>query len=148
MKKIIIILLTVLFTLGGCNKQKIKFKKTSRGEIEYYFVKINKNNPQPETGGGAIIEVKAFWKDSLMFNSKEISPDFAVMIKSKDSGTIDKALTMMHEDDSAIFKLNAVKFLTQTANAAIPGRDDALDQNDFLHQTKKVLTPTTSSQTA
>ncbi len=140
MKKTAIILFTFLLTLAACKKQNTKFEKTEDG-IEYHFVEENKNNPQPETDGGAIIDVKAYWQDSLMFDSREVSPDFAVVIKSKDPGTIDKALTMMHEGDSAIFKLNAVKFLTKTANAAIPEDMKPTDKMTFYIRLKKVLTP-------
>ncbi len=141
MRKLVLLgLILGLVLVSSCKKKNSEFRKTSDG-IEYRFVEKNPKNPQPQYKGGAIIDVKAYWKDSLMFDSREVSHKFAVMIRDTAPGTIDRALMMMHQGDSAIFRLNAVKFLTKTANMAIPKGMTKDDLMEFHIRLKQVLTP-------
>ncbi len=137
-----VLLLVFVLVLGlNCHKKsKQYFSKTADG-IEYRFIELNKKNPQPQYKGGAIIDVKVYWHDSLMFNSAEVSKNFAVMIRDTFPGSIDNALMMMHQGDSAVFKLDAIKFLTKTANMAIPKGMKHGDKMTFYIRLKRVLTP-------
>ncbi len=136
------LLLVFMLILGlNCHKKPEQyFSKTADG-IEYHFIEQNKKNPQPQYKGGAIIDVKVYWHDSLMFNSAEVSKNFAVMIRDTFPGSIDNALMMMHQGDSAVFKLDAIKFLTKTANMAIPKGMKPGDKMTFYIRLKRVLTP-------
>ena len=143
MKTNFFVLLFVFVLVLGLNchkKSKQYFSKTADG-IEYRFIEQNKKNPQPQYKGGAIIDVKVYWHDSLMFNSAEVSKNFAVMIRDTFPGSIDNALMMMHQGDSAVFKLDAIKFLTKTANMAIPKGMKPGDKMTFYIRLKRVLTP-------
>ncbi len=134
-------LIAILSISTGCHhKNKNKFQKTPDG-IEYRFIQENTHNPSPQYKGGAIIDVKVYWRDSLMFDSKEVSDKYAVMIRDTFPGSIANALMMMHQGDSAIFKLDAIKFLTKTANMAIPKGMKPGDKMTFYIRLKKVLTP-------
>jgi len=138
-KTLIITAILATLAISGCkNKEKIHFKKAENG-IEYYFVEQNKKNPQPKEKGGAIIDVKAYWKDSLIFDSRDVSPEFMVVIKNEYPGSIDQALQMMHQGDSAIFRLDAVKFLTKTANMKVPEYIKPGDKLTFYIRMQEVL---------
>ncbi len=134
-------LIAALILLPSCHHtKKNQFKKTAGG-IEYRFIEENPHNAKPQYKGGAIIDVKVYWRDSLMFDSKEVSDKYAVMIRDTFPGSIANALMMMHQGDSAIFKLDAIKFLTKTANMAIPKGMKPGDRMTFYIRLKKVLTP-------
>ncbi len=146
MKKTVYLLIIVALVLNACS-HKPKFKKTPDG-IEYYIIQSHPKAPSPKPGGGAVLDVKVYWKDSLMFNSrKDLKSDFVVMIhKNSYPGSIDHALQLLHQGDSAIIKLNAIKFLTRTVNMAIPKGMTQKDTLTFYLRLKKVLSPKVVTQ--
>jgi len=139
-KKIFLYLFFVLsITFVACKKKQV-FRTTEDG-IKYYFIEKNNNAKQPKLGGGAIIDVDVYWKDSLIFSSNDLQNDFIVVVKDTSAASIDRAIMMMHQGDSAIFKLNAVKFLINKVNMTIPKGMTNKDEMIFYIRLRKVLSP-------
>ncbi len=139
MRQVVYLFAIMMVVLFSC-KRKERFH-TSEDGIQYYFVERNKRAPQPQVGGGAVINVRVYWRDSLMFDSHDLPSQFTVTIQDTTPGSIDRALMMMHQGDSAVFRLNAVKFLTRKVNMAIPREMTPGDTMVFYIRLVKVLSP-------
>ncbi len=137
-KTFFLVIVAIVALLSGCKKRP--YFQTKDG-IEYHFVEHHRSGPSPVLGGGALLDIKVYWKDSLMFSSRELHHDFNVMIKDTAEGSIDRALMMMHQGDSAIFRLNAYNFLTHKVNMAIPKGMTPEDKLTFYIRLKRVLSP-------
>lgn len=98
------------------------FQKGENG-LEYKFIIENKNERQPQPGD--IIEVSMFYtnaQDSIIYDTREFSKAFKMKVKNPtiNGGTIDDAILLMHKGDSAIFKVDAVRFFTETKQEEVP----------------------------
>ncbi len=112
-----ILLSSVLFT--AC-KKAVKFKTTSDG-LEYRFIKTDNKSEKAEINDALIVDMKLYWNDSLMFNSRDVSLNYKLKLeKPHISGSLNEGLEMMHKGDSAIFKIDAYKFYTITADIPAP----------------------------
>ncbi len=139
MKRFLFFISLLIIVLPACTKRQ-KFRTGPDG-IQYYFVKKHRHSASPKFGGGATIDVRVFWRDSLMFDSKDMPRKFTVIIQDTANGSIDRALMMMHQGDSAIFKLNAVNFLTHKVNMALPKGMTRKDKMTFYIRLLRVLSP-------
>ena len=74
-----------------------------------------------------------------MFDSHDLPQKFTVVIKDTMPGSIDRALMMMHQGDSAVFVLNAIKFLTHKVNMKIPEGMTQSDSMFFYIRLRQVL---------
>ncbi len=139
MRRLGLVIILLIIILSACNK-KHRFRRTPDG-IQYYFVERHSHGPKPFVGGGAVIDVRVYWQDSLMFDSRDLPEKFTVVINDTMPGSIDRALMMMHQGDSAVFKLNAIKFLTHKVNMQIPVGMTAQDSMMFYIRLRQVLSP-------
>ncbi len=113
MKKLILVFL--LLGIIACQKEQ-QWNKTPSG-IQYIFFKQNSQAPQPQIGQAAILDVNIYYEDSLLFSSKEMPDAFVLPIDTpKCQGCIGEAILMLHQGDSALFKIDAVKFFKYNAN--------------------------------
>jgi FKBP-type peptidyl-prolyl cis-trans isomerase len=97
------------------NPEKI-FQKTKSG-LEYRYIISNRNKKQAKIGD--IVHIDMEYRtdnDSVIFNSKSVDNDFKMHLlpPSHLGGSIEEAFLMMMEGDSAIFRIDAVNFLTKT----------------------------------
>ncbi|HNQ69179.1 MAG TPA: FKBP-type peptidyl-prolyl cis-trans isomerase [Bacteroidales bacterium] len=92
------------------------FRKTNSG-LEYRFVGSGKGKKYPKVGDVLYIDMTyKTEKDSVLFRSREIDKNFKMRLEvpSHPGGCIEQAFMMMKEGDSAVFKIDAVNFLTYT----------------------------------
>ncbi|MBN2890527.1 MAG: FKBP-type peptidyl-prolyl cis-trans isomerase [Bacteroidales bacterium] len=128
MHKTILYLSTILIILASCKDQQT-FKKTDDG-LEYLFIEENDNNEKPSYGDALVLDMKFYWNDSLLFNSREISIDYRLLLSEpKHEGSIYEGLAMMHLGDSAVFKIDAFSFYNSTAEIPSP---DCIRKGDRL----------------
>ncbi len=112
---IFIVLVAMSCSEGG-------FKKADGG-LEYKFIVKNAHHLQPTYND--IINVSMYYtteKDSVLYDTRETGTVFRLKLKqtSDKKGTIDDGLLLMHEGDSAIFKVDAVRFFTETRGEDVP----------------------------
>lgn len=116
------IYLSVLLTILIISCSTSKFKNDGNG-LEYYIVE---SHPQNRIANpGEIMEVSMYYtdeKDSILYDTREFPNVFKMKIKapSPNGGTIDDGILLMHEGDSAIFKVDAIRFYTETKNEQVP----------------------------
>lgn len=120
MNKLLIILFFISFLFISCSNNE--FKSDGFG-LEYKFIVENKNERQPIPG--EIIEVSMYYtdyKDSILYDTREFTRFFKMKVRnpSSNGGTIDDAILLMHKGDSAIFKVDAIKFFTETKQENVP----------------------------
>lgn len=101
-------------------KQETKFIKTDSG-LEYKFITKKDTSEIPQKDFGLLVDMKFYWNDSLLFDSRELSLDYRILLKDtiKD-GSIYEGLSMMHLGDSAIFKVDAYEFYHITSGIPMP----------------------------
>lgn len=117
--KIKLFIFSSIILLFACNKEQ-KFKKTDGG-LEYCFIETNDSAKTPNYDDALIIDMKFYWNDSLMFNTRDISLDYKLRLeKPQVPGSLNEGLELMHIGDSAIFKVDAYKFYTITADISTP----------------------------
>jgi len=119
MKSYLLFLLAVFF-LTACKNDN--FKNDGNG-LEYKFIISNPNNRIATPG--EIMEVVMCYtteKDSILYDTREFTDKFKLKIKnpSVHGGTIDDGILLMHEGDSAIFKVDAIRFYTETKQEEVP----------------------------
>ena len=113
-----ILIVATLLTFSSCGGER--FEKNEAGLL-YYFVLNNQENPRPEVGDVMDIRVKYYVEDSLsMDNRLFLSLDSA----RHSGGSIETGLAMLHEGDSAIFKLKAKPFYLYSLRRPYPDEFD------------------------
>jgi len=134
--KIILGILIISF-LHSCEK---KFNKTESG-IEYRF--IQKNSQTKKINPGDIVELNMKYtneRDSVLYDTYELMSPFRIRVSENIlPGTIDEALNLMNEEDSAIFKLDAEKFFVETKKEEIPAYIKPGEKLIFYIKVKKVI---------
>jgi len=110
--------LTIIIT--SCSNER--FKNDGNG-LEYNIVESNPKNRIANPG--EIMEVSMYYtneKDSILYDTREFPDIFKMKIKetSPNGGTIDDGILLMHEGDSAIFKVDAIRFFAETKNEKVP----------------------------
>lgn len=120
MKFIYLHIFSVLLFLSSC-KDQLNFQTTDSG-LEYAFVEENTSNLLPKVGDGLVVDMKFYWNDSLLFDTREVALDYRIQLsESPRDGSIYEGFAMMHIGDSAIFKVDAYEFYQLTS--AIPSPD-------------------------
>ncbi len=138
---IILILWFAGFLSISCNSNK-SFQKDESG-LEYKFIVENKNERQPQPGD--IIEITMYYttpNDSILYDTREFTKMFRMKVKnpSLNGGTIDDAILLMHKGDSAIFKVDAVRFFTETKQEEAPKFIKSGDKLTFYIKLHNVYT--------
>jgi FKBP-type peptidyl-prolyl cis-trans isomerase FkpA len=129
MKIIYLQIFAVLLFFSSC-KNQLNFQTTESG-LEYAFVEENDTNLLPKIGDGLVVDMKFYWNDSLLFNTREVALDYRIhLIESAHDGSIYEGFAMMHIGDSAIFKIDAYKFYQLTS---------ALPSPDCIHKGDKLI---------
>ncbi|MCX7954738.1 MAG: FKBP-type peptidyl-prolyl cis-trans isomerase [Bacteroidales bacterium] len=139
MKYLLVIHLLPIALIFSCSND---FKKTKSG-IEYKIITENKENKRVLPGN--IITLSMYYttiNDSILYDTRELTTPFRIKIsKNIVAGTIDEALCLLHEGDSAIFKLNAIKFFTETKKEDVPSFIKTDDEKlTFYVKVLKVMT--------
>jgi len=97
------------------NPDKV-FQKTESG-LEYKYIQSGKTNKYPKVGDVLYLDMTYKTEtDSILFKSRDIDKDFKMRLEvpSHSGGCIEQAFMMMKEGDSAVFKIDAINFFTQT----------------------------------
>jgi len=124
----------------SCKKDQ-KFQQTVSG-IEYLFVEHNDTAQSPNYGDGLVLDMRFYWNDSLLFNSREISMTYRLkLFEPSYKGCIYEGLAMMSVGDSAIFKVDAYSFFTLTAEIPSPDYIKKGDKLTFYIRLIDIMTP-------
>lgn len=119
MKQLLLFFIALYF-LGACKNND--FKNDGNG-LEYKWIENNPTNRAATPG--EIMELSMYYsteKDSILYDTREFTDVFKMKIKnaSAQGGTIDDGFLLLHEGDSAIFKVDAVRFFVETKNEEVP----------------------------
>lgn len=132
-----LIFLSLFFIQCSGNKQ---FNQSKSG-LEYKFISENKNSENPKLKDIIEINVKIYSKDTLIFNSSELSSQYRIELLDTSKGLIYEAISMMHVGDSAHFLINAANFYTKSANIPIPQQIRPNEKLLFVIRLDNILTP-------
>ncbi len=134
------IIMVFCLLLASCSSEEFKI---TEGGILYKFIVLNENNRQPSPGD--IIEVTMYYKapnDSILYDTREFGHVFRMKVKNPTTqgGTIDDAILMLHKGDSAIIKVDAVRFFTETKNEEVPSFIKPGDKLTFYIKVHNIYT--------
>jgi len=138
MKKIELILIVIfLFSISSC----ITTKQTTKTGIKYKFVDKNKKDRQPKVDDFIFLDVEYLINDSILFESKVLNSDLKInFIEPIYEGDVNEGLALMHEGDSLVFWIDAVKFYEKNMGE-IPAYVKDNDMIEFRIRMNKVLSP-------
>jgi len=130
------IFLVSALSLKAQSGEKINWKKSATG-LEYSILRHNekskKSNPSDFITLNLSYSIKKNGIDSTIFNSKTAIPQGKMILQIQESaykGDILEGISMLSENDSALFKLKADSFFLKTVRAeAIP---PFLKPNDII----------------
>lgn len=118
------------------------FLKTATG-IEYKIVKASKSRRTPKVGDVLYMSMsyKAEKNDSLLFSSSDLNEEFRMRLAApSDKGCIEEALMLLHEGDSAVIKVDAIKFFVKSQGKVnIPAFIKKGDRLVFNIKLKKIV---------
>lgn len=118
------------------------FLKTANG-IEYKIVKASKSKRTPNVGDVMYMNMsyRTERTDSLLFASSELGEEFRMRLAApRDKGCIEEALMLLHEGDSAVIKVDAIKFFVKSqGKASIPAFIKKGDRLVFNVKMKKIV---------
>lgn len=118
------------------------FLKTANG-IEYKIVKASKSKRTPNVGDVMYMNMsyRTERTDSLLFASSDLGEEFRMRLAApSDKGCIEEALMLLHEGDSAVIKVDAIKFFVKTqGKASIPAFIKKGDRLVFNVRMKKIV---------
>jgi FKBP-type peptidyl-prolyl cis-trans isomerase FkpA len=116
-----VLVFSLLIFIFSCSSDN--FKSDSSG-MKYRFIEEQVQNKQPFTGDIVLIYMSYKTEsDSVLFDTRELhgQPFRMKLHKPPTSGgTIDNAMAMMHEGDSACFMVDAEKFYLLTKGTEVP----------------------------
>ncbi len=115
------ILIVLIFSILACNNSE-SYNKHSSG-LEYLILKKSANKNQAKEGDIVELNLKYYTdKDSLLFNSREFTSSFKMMVKpnSHKAGCFEEALKMMQIGDRYRFKIKTDSFYIKTQKTKIP----------------------------
>lgn len=140
MKHTFLAILFLFVFLNSCS-DKVSFEQTETG-LEYAFVEVNDTNQTPNVGDGLIIDMKFYWNDSLLFDTREIALDYRITLRDpQKKGVIYQGMSMMHIGDSAIFKIDALNFYNFSADLPSPACIRKGDKLTFHVRLIDIMTP-------
>ena len=118
------------------------FLKTANG-IEYKVVKASKSKRTPNVGDVMYMNMsyRTERTDSLLFASSDLGEEFRMRLAApSDKGCIEEALMLLHEGDSAVIKVDAIKFFVKSqGKASIPAFIKKGDRLVFNVRMKKIV---------
>lgn len=118
------------------------FLKTANG-IEYKIVKASKSKRTPNVGDVMYMNMsyRTERTDSLLFASSDLGEEFRMRLAApSDKGCIEEALMLLHEGDSAVIKVDAIKFFVKSqGKASIPAFIKKGDRLVFNVKMKKIV---------
>ncbi len=118
------------------------FLKTANG-IEYKIVKASKSKRTPNVGDVMYMNMsyRTERTDSLLFASSDLGEEFRMrLVAPSDKGCIEEALMLLHEGDSAVIKVDAIKFFVKSqGKASIPAFIKKGDRLVFNVKMKKIV---------
>lgn len=118
------------------------FLKTANG-IEYKIVKASKSKHTPNVGDVMYMNMsyRTERTDSLLFASSDLGEEFRMrLVAPSDKGCIEEALMLLHEGDSAVIKVDAIKFFVKSqGKASIPAFIKKGDRLVFNVKMKKIV---------
>ncbi len=118
------------------------FLKTANG-IEYKIVKASKSKRTPNVGDVMYMNMsyRTERTDSLLFASSDLGEEFRMRLAApSDKGCIEEALMLLHEGDSAVIKIDAIKFFVKSqGKASIPAFIKKGDRLVFNVRMKKIV---------
>ena len=118
------------------------FLKTATG-IEYKVVKASKSRRTPKVGDVMYMDMtyRTEKTDSLLFASSDLGEDFRMRLAApSDKGCIEEAFMLLHEGDSVVIKVDAIKFFVKSqGRASIPAYIKKGDRLVFNVKMKKIL---------
>ena len=133
-----IVVISMFFS--ACSNEPV-FEITDDG-LEYYFVERNDTNQSVNIGDGLVVDMKFFWNDSLLFNTREIAVDYRIeLVAPNEKGSIYDGLAMMKLGDSAIFIVDAFNFYHLTASIPTPNCIRKGDKLRFQIRLIDIMTP-------
>lgn len=92
------------------------FQKTHSG-IEYRIIESHQKAKQLKIGDILYLNMEYRTQDSILFNSKDLDETFKIRLNRPSCpGSIEEALLLLKEGDSAVFKIDAVKYFINTQN--------------------------------
>ncbi|MBR6067437.1 MAG: FKBP-type peptidyl-prolyl cis-trans isomerase [Bacteroidales bacterium] len=118
------------------------FLKTANG-IEYKIIKVSKSKRTPNVGDVMYMNMsyRTERTDSLLFASSDLGEEFRMrLVAPSDKGCIEEALMLLHEGDSAVIKVDAIKFFVKSqGKASIPAFIKKGDRLVFNVRMKKIV---------
>jgi len=117
-KFVLIIVLSLIF--AQCNTSD--FQNNDNG-LQYKFLKEKENGLKPKIGNFVEIKIRyADSKDSLMFDSKELTGAFRIELKTKNRNklSLERAIIMLKVGERALFKIPADSFYINNKNENPP----------------------------
>jgi len=118
------------------------FLKTATG-IEYKIVNASKSRKTPNVGDVMYMNMSYSTEngDSLLFSSSDLSEEFKMRLAApSDKGCIEEAFMLMHEGDSAVIKVDAIKFFVKSqGTASIPAFIRKGDRLVFNVKMRKIV---------
>lgn len=118
------------------------FLKTANG-IEYKIVKASKSKRTPNVGDVMYMNMsyRTERTDSLLFASSDLGEEFRMrLVAPSDKGCIEEALMLLHEGDSTVIKVDAIKFFVKSqGKASIPAFIKKGDRLVFNVRMKKIV---------
>ena len=144
MQRLIILLCSTMFALSACHKSSQNQYETTEGGLQYVYRDKSHFDIAPQPGNKLLLDVKYFdEKDSLLFNSQDISPRFIMDFDKPETpgATINDAFAMMHEGDSLSVLINAYKFYLGAGQVEELKKIDSTKMLRFELRLKKILSP-------
>ena len=144
MQRLIILLCSTMFVLIACHKSSQNQYETTEGGLHYVYRDKSHSDIAPQPGNKLLLDVKYFdEKDSLLFNSQDISPRFIMDFDKPETpgATINDAFAMMHEGDSLSVLINAYKFYLGAGQVEELKKIDSTKMLRFELRLKKILSP-------
>jgi FKBP-type peptidyl-prolyl cis-trans isomerase len=133
-----------MFALSACHKSSQNQYETTEGGLQYVYRDKSHSDIAPQPGNKLLLDVKYFdEKDSLLFNSQDISPRFIMDFDKPETpgATINDAFAMMHEGDSLSVLINAYKFYLGAGQVEELKKIDSTKMLRFELRLKKILSP-------
>ena len=119
------------------------FLKTATG-IEYKIVKASKSRKMPKVGDVMYMNMSYSTEkgDSLLFSSSDLNEEFKMRLAApSDKGCIEEAFMLLHEGDSAVIKVDAIKFFVKSqGRTSVPAFIRKGDRLVFNVKMKKIVT--------
>jgi FKBP-type peptidyl-prolyl cis-trans isomerase FkpA len=138
----LMICLSCVFFILSCSKENEW--TTAESGVEYKFIERNKNGKQPKLHDVLKMDISyKNQKDSVLY---EGDIKIRLELPSHPGGSIEEALIMMHEGDSARFKIDLRSFYSFTLNKRVDFPTAEGEKLTFDVRLREVLSPEEAEQ--